>query len=433
MSESEAAKERHGEAVPRWGRVLLAALLALALLARLALALVLGTEWTAPRADSEAYLDVGLAVADGKGFERPGGMDGKPILADRMPGYPLVIAAAEASGQGPRALALIQSVLGVATMILAMAAAWRLAGLATATPWRAGFWAGLVAAALLAFDPFQVWATGLALPEVALGLALAATVAAGARFIEAAEARGRAWPWAMATGAALALAAYLDIAWAGLAVVVGVAALIAKDRRRFLSGWALGAAVLIVALAPWAVRNVVRLGAPVLVTSLGERLYLGTGGAGGDDVHWDVAALAPRPGEEQGLDEVGRDGSYLESAGERIARKPWAWLGRMAARGAGIWSPEGLGGLALPPMAGYTSLVPMGLLALAGVWVLRRRRAMLVWLLAAPAYMTVAYAALGGGPMDRLPVAPALAILGGVALAAALRPTGGKQPVAPLK
>ena len=428
MSESEAAKGCHGEAVPRWGRVLLVALLALALLARLALAIVLGTEWTAPRADSEAYLDLGLSIADGKGFERPAGPHGKPILADRMPGYPLVIAAAEASGQGPRALAMIQTVLGVATMILAMAAAWRLAGLATAAPWRAGFWAGLVAAALLAFDPFQVWATGLALPEVALGLALAATVAAGARFIEAAEARGRAWPWAMATGAALALAAYLDIAWAGLAIVAGVAALIAKDRRRFLSGWALGAAVLIVALAPWAVRNAVRLGSPVLVTSLGERLYLGTGG---DGATYDVAALAA--GEGQGLDEVGRDGSYLESAGERIARKPWAWLGRMAARGAGIWSPEGLGGLALPPMAGYTSLLPMGLLALAGVWVLRRRRAMLVWLLAAPAYMTVAYAALGGGPMDRLPVAPALAILGGVALAAALRTTGCKQPAAPLK
>jgi hypothetical protein len=86
-----------------------------------------------------------------------------------------------------------------------------------------------------------------------------------------------------------------------------------------------------------------------------------------------------------------------------------------------LWSPGPL--LAgdegpVHPLAGYTSLLPAAALAGAGVWVLRRRRALLVWLLAAPAYLTVVHAVVAAPAYDRLEVMPPLAVLGGVGLAA---------------
>ena len=66
-------------------------------------------------------------------------------------------------------------------------------------------------------------------------------------------------------------------------------------------------------------------------------------------------------------------------------------------------------------------LVPAMVLGLAGVWVMRRRRGALVWLLLGPAYVTVAGGLLCGGAMDRIAVMPSLAVLGGVGLAAVLQ------------
>jgi hypothetical protein len=72
------------------------------------------------------------------------------------------------------------------------------------------------------------------------------------------------------------------------------------------------------------------------------------------------------------------------------------------------------------PAAGYTSLLPTAVLALLGVWALRRDRAVLVWLLLAPLWLTLVQAVLGSAPPDRLAVMPPLAVLGGVGLVAIL-------------
>jgi CHASE2 domain-containing sensor protein len=114
-----------------------------------------------------------------------------------------------------------------------------------------------------------------------------------------------------------------------------------------------------------------------------------------------------------------------------ITCDPLKWLGRAAHRGAEIWSPwpaREPSGLPLPPVAGYTSLLPAGALALVGAWTLRRRAAVLVWLLAAPVYVTIAGAVLAGGVEDRLPVAPILAVMGGAGLAAIItRPSAEEE------
>jgi hypothetical protein len=78
-------------------------------------------------------------------------------------------------------------------------------------------------------------------------------------------------------------------------------------------------------------------------------------------------------------------------------------------------------------VAGYTSLLPAGALALVGIFTFRRRAAALVWLLAAPVYVTLAGAVLGGGVEDRLPVVPVLAVLGGAGMAALIAGPGVEQ------
>lgn len=428
-------------AAARRARMLLVALIALGLTVRLALALVMPEGRAAPTPDALSNLQIGRSLAAGEGFVLPAeprpdearlpsagpGSTAEPRspqkLADRMPGYPLMVAAAlRLAEQGIRLLTAAQAVLGAVAMAVAAYLAWRLGGT----------WAGAAAAALLVFDPYQVYACALVLPAVPLGLVLVALAGAGLKFIDISGRGGRAWPWAATAGLLAAAAAYLDWRMAGLAIVVGAAAALAPGRKRYLAGWAVGLAVLAVALAPWLVRNVLVLDRPVLTTDLGPRLYAGAappaeapkGVEQGRD--GEVAELTPPPG----LDETGQDLFYLRAATQRIAADPAGWLKGVAARAAEIWSPwpaREPGGLPLPPVAGYTSLLPAGALALVGIWTFRRRAAVLVWLLAAPVYVTVAGALLAGGVEERLPLAPVLAVLGGAGLAAMITRPGESE------
>ena len=216
----------------------------------------------------------------------------------------------------------------------------------------------------------------------------------------------------------MAAAAYFEPWAVGLVVPIGVAAAVARERRRFLAGWAAGAAVLLVCLAPWLIRNTVRLGVPILTTLTGERLFEGTLTQRG------LPLPSEKAREAEGLDEVGQDVFYLRSALGEMADAPAQWLKLAALRVGRLWSPgpilEG-GDEAIHPAAGYTSLLPTAALALAGIWALRRRRAALAWLLVAPVYVTAAAAVLAGGVENRLPLMPILAVLGGVGLAAMIR------------
>jgi len=422
------------EAAPqkRAARLMLAAVVALGLLARLALALMMGDGRATCLPESREYLAIGRSVADGNGFVLPGqsgpaeqtakehpapvaaAAAGRPKLARRMPGYPALVAAAERMTSMPlRAVLLFQAACGGLTLIIAAWASWRLAGL----------WAGLVAVALLAFDPYEVYFAALAVPVVPAGLALVAAMALGLKFIASVEARSRwAWVWAAGTGLAAAAAAYFDAWAAGLVVPVGVAAALAGLRRRLLAGWALGTAVLLVCLAPWMIRNTARLGAPILTTLTGERLFEGT--------PMQCSCGFPTRREAEGLDEVGQDVFYLKSALGEMADAPAQWLKLAALRVGRLWSLgpilEG-GDAVIHPAAGYTTLLPSATLALVGVWALRRRRAMAAWLLLAPLWLTVVHAVLAAPPEERFEVMPALAVLGGAGLMALV----GRQRQAP--
>lgn len=401
------------ESAPRTSapRLMIVALVAMGLVARLAIALLIGEGQAARLPESEEYLAIAKSVSAGDGFVLAKDGAGRLKLASRMPGYPLLVAVAERLAATPlRGLTVFQAACGAITLVIVAWAAARLAGM----------WAGLVAVALVAFDPYQVYFAALATPVVPTGLALAATMALGLEFLESAASSRWAWLWAAGAGVALAAAAYLQPWAAGLAIPAGVAAIVARRRRRVLAGWAVGTVVLVACLAPWLVRNVVQLGVPVLTTDTGARLH-------GAAEALQAAGAEGKKGEPAGQttepDEVRQDVFYLKLAAGLMADHPGAWLKGAARRVAGLWSPGSV--LAedealVHPAAGYTSLLPAAALAIAGAWALRRNRAILVWLILAPLWLTFVQAVLESQAPDRLAVMPPLAVVGGVGLLAIL-------------
>jgi len=396
----------------RPARVLVVALVSLGLLARLAPGLMMTPAQAARLPHAAPYLALARSLADGGGFVLTEGADedagGTTYLARRMPGYPLLVAAGKTLLAAPsRATLIVQALCGTASLVLAVWMAQRLAG-----PW-----AAVVAAALLAFDPYQAVLASLFAPVTLTGLALTAVAAAGVAYLGAVRTGRRAWPWAAAGGLALAAAVYLEVWTLALAPVALVAAAASRRRRRLLAGWTVGAAVLAAALAPWLARNADRLGVPVLSTDVCRRLWTGTAPGPGD-----TGPEADAPGPPEGLDEVGEGVFYLESAAERMASAPGRWLSRAFRRVGRLWSPilpEGLEDGPLGPAAGYTSLLPTALLAVAGLALLRRRGEVW-WLLLGGAAATVAHFVLAGWAGDRAAVMPPLAALGGAGLAALL-------------
>ena len=358
-------------------RLLLVALVLVGLVARLALAFIMDDDRATRLPESAAYLAIGRSVAAGHGFVLPDDAAGGPKVAHRMPGYPLILAAAQVRGETSiRTVLIFQAIAAVATLMLVAWAASRLAGQ----------WAAVVAAAMLTFDPFQVYFSAQVVPVTVLGLALAAVMLSGVKCLEAVEAgRRSAWLWAALGGLALAAAAYVEAWTVGLIVPAAVAALLSKRRKRLLAGWAVATAVLVLALAPWLVRNASSVGAPLRTTDLGA------------------------------------------------AERPAAWLATGVARAGRLWSPGRM--LAgddgpLRPVAGYTSLLPTAALAVAGLVALRRRAAGL-WLLLAPVYVTLVHVVLPGPGSDRLVVMPSLAVLAGVGLVALPgRGQGAARPAA---
>jgi len=396
----------------RSARLLLVALVSLGFVARLTLAFAMGDGHAARQPESAEYLAIARSVAEGDGFVLPAASTTGPAdggagadAARHMPGYPLILAAAEAAFDAPdRAVLIFQSLCGGATLIVVIAMAARLAGL----------WAAVVAAAMLTFDPYQVYFSAQMVPVVPVGLALVAVTALTLKFLGGvSNGARRGWVWAALAGLALAAATYLEAWAAGFVLLAGLAALAAKQRKRLLTGWAVAVAALVVALAPWLIRNAVEVGAPVLTTDAGLRLYEGTIPTGD-------RPEVPAPPE--GVDEVGRCVFYLRHAAGRIAEVPASWLGRAPHRVGRLWAPgsiTGADGGPLHPAAGYTSLLPTAALALVGLAVFRRRRVTL-WLLLAPVYVTLVHVVLPGPASDRLAVMPSLAVLGGVGVATLL-------------
>lgn len=224
---------------PRARRLVLVALLALALAVRLAAA------WMAPRmgGDSEFYLELGRNLLSHATF----GVDGQPTVA-REPGYPLFLAAVLAvAPDTPGSVAVAQAFLSTLVCGLVFLLTERLA---RSTGW------GFAALALCALNPYLVRFSATVLTET---LASAFLVGAVALLV-----LPRPGPRALlGAGVALGALTLTRVQYGLLVLVFGAVYLLVSDRSaRRLAGYAALGFVLV--MTPWWVRNYLSFGRIIL-------------------------------------------------------------------------------------------------------------------------------------------------------------------------
>lgn len=198
-------------------------------------------------ADSDSYLGAARSLVEQGRLNLQPGSD-QPILF-RTPGYPVFIGGIFAIfGQRLVPVLLLQAVLSAGTVLLAYVIA--------AKVWDAT--AGLVAAGLLAFDPFQIRAADWIANESVTALLLLAT--AGLGYVMFGDWRWRVWA-AAGLGAVLGVATlfrpstyYFPLV---VAMVVVVVSLVRRAPRALA---AIGVFLLAFAclVVPWQIRNHVR-------------------------------------------------------------------------------------------------------------------------------------------------------------------------------
>jgi 4-amino-4-deoxy-L-arabinose transferase-like glycosyltransferase len=195
------------------------------------------------RDDSSDYVRLGLLVAHGHGFGPTQLAAGGGPTAFRGPLYPLFLGAVfRLTGDSLTAARALQAVLGTVTVGLIGIIAWRLFDLRHA----------LVAAALAAvYPPLILVANGVLTESISLPLELGALAAA----LECRHRQRRRRELAVLSGLLVGLAILTRPA-NGVLLVPAVLLLLPKPWSwRGLTNAALAIALVLVALAPWQIRN----------------------------------------------------------------------------------------------------------------------------------------------------------------------------------
>jgi 4-amino-4-deoxy-L-arabinose transferase-like glycosyltransferase len=386
-----------------------AAIVGLALLLRLAWAWHLPPVLDPALPDQAGYLELGRNLLAGRGLVLHDERFGQDIRANRMPGYPLLIALC---GGRIGIVRTVQAALDASTVLAVwlLARRWLQRGPA------------LTAAATTALNPFLIYFSGLILSET-LTVALLAWA-----MVLLAHCRHLLWGTAL-----LALAVHVRPSMALLPALLacGTAAcrVTGSTRPRTLRGLAgaagLGLLLTAAILLPWAARNARALGTWVwLTTNGGITQYDGwnpvaTGAA--DQSFVQDPALA----ELAALGEVERDRAYADLA-RRAVREHWlarpADLARLTRHKiARTWSPIPLssqyGGNRLYVMAGLAFALPVALLALLGAAAGPLPVRVRLWLLLPALYLTLVHALSVGSLRYRMPAEPLLAVLAGAGVA----------------
>ena len=333
---------------------------------------------------------------------------GDEVYAFRTPGYPLFLAAC---GANVRLARVAQAGLDASTAlaIYLLARRWLRIG------------ASLLAAGLVALNPFLIYFSGLILSETLF----TAMLAWGLVLL--------VWkPNVVWGGIVLALSILVRPGAVGLPVVLGVAAVLARGRQwgsgevaiteapRF--SWPVGAtmvALTLLVLAPWAVRNHALLGEWVWLTSNGGvTKYDGFNpdATGASDQRF-LTSLQMR-----GLREIGelqRD-EYLSELADRWIRETCRTdktrLFKLTLTKIGrLWSPVPLsaefGGRALYKVVAMGWAIPFYALIVLGLWKGNLSTGSKWLLLTAAVYFTIVHALSVGSLRYRVPVEPVLAVL----------------------
>ncbi len=314
---------------------------------------------------------------------------------------------------------LFSCLLGVLSIVLVALAGRRIAGPVT----------GLVAAGIAAVYP-GMWLNDPLLMSETTGILTCAWITLAAyRFRDRRGAADAAW-----LGVALA-AVMLARAELALLAVVLVVPLVATARelawRRRIALVAVAAAVSALTIAPWTIYNLSRFSEPeYLSTGLGSTLAVTHCPASysGRYVGWwsfdCILALPPSPQERSERDVFYRRAAYdyIKHNERSLPRVAAARLGRTW----GVyrpWQQARLDTIELRPLVlskvGMVTLWPLEIAALAGVVVLRRRRVVLLPLLAVPIALSLASVAIYGTTRFRAAAEPAIVLLAAAAITAA--------------
>jgi len=361
--------------------------------------------------DSKAYRAIADNFVDGRGLVTTD-FAGRQRQADRMPGYPLTLAALRlAFAESDAVVVVAQSLLGAVSVALAYLLGRQVAGKT----------AGFVAAALVALSPWQVYFATVALTECWSTPLLLATILCTVRAADGTlGGTGRAcWAWAVGAGLCCAALGYVHPEFLALPLLVGLVAVIAPGRKRHLARWALAVVVVVAALAPWWIRNHTVLGGTVLATTrCGVTLYDGVGpqATGRSDMRFEQQ-LADQT---RTLDELAYDAYYRGESLRLIGDDPWRIAGLVPRKLLRLWSPTpnlAEGQRPLYRWASRLAYVPMVAGAMLGLVVLLRRPKHLVLLIAPVVMVTLIHAVLVGSIRYRVPIEPLLFVMAGVAAA----------------
>lgn len=379
--------------------------------------------------DQREYLALGRNLLHGQGLKFFDPRFGDDVWAFRTPGYPLVIAAC---GGSVPAVRVVQALLDTSTVLAAylLARRWLSQG------------ASLVAAGIVAVNPFLIYFTALILTETLFtcmlvwGMALIRGEGGRGRQGEG-ETRGEEDGSAGWRGTALWLLGVLILAASALVrqsalflpVLLAVAAALVNrgagtpyHRRWPLPVGATAVLLTFLVLLPWAWRNQQVLGEWVWTTSNGgitayDGLNPDASGAS------DQSFVASMP-ELRRMSELGRS-EYLSEQAKQFARQQPRRVVELALiKAARMWSPVPLsqeyGGWKYRTV-GLLYTVPLYLAVVVGVARGGKRgglpRAAQVFLLIPAIYFTAVHMLSVGSLRYRIPAEPPMAVIAASALA----------------
>jgi hypothetical protein len=373
------------------------------------LALVLRLGWGMTRAsdnrtidalpDQREYLSIAQNILNGQGAHFVDLRFDQVVYAYRMPGYSWLIALC---GCAPGVVRVVQAGLDTSTVLAVFLIARRLVG---SEP--AGEKASLIAAGLMAVNPFLIFFSGLILSETLFTAMLAWGMLA---LLSPAQ---RDWRWIFGV-ILLAISIYVRPSALLLAVVLAIG-----SGGFVLRGWlrgAVAAAVIFAALLPWAWRN----SRPQVVeewiwttTNEGITAYDGwnpaaTGGS-------DQSFISGMP-ELRGMGEAARSRYLAGRAREFVLSHPGRAMLLSVMKFGRLWSPVTLSERYSSPAYRAVALVycvPFDLLVLAGLIRGRLTRTAKMFLLLPAIYFTLVHMASVGSLRYLLPAIPPMGVVAG--------------------
>ncbi len=370
--------------------------------------------------DQNEYLELGHNLRDGRGLNFIDPRFNDTVYAYRTPGYPFFIAAL---GANVKLIRIVQAIIDSLNVL--------------AVYWLAGRWLtvgrSLFCAALLAFNPFLIYFSGLILSETVFTAMLIWGMAMLLNRIKHPKGSSTAW---FAGAILLVLSILVRPSALLLPVILGVIAAFVDRGIPRPCDWpglppvtTLMLVLTLFVLLPWAWRNQRVLKSWIwTTTNSGMTLYDGfnpdaTGAS-------DQTFVRSMP-QLRAMDEVARSEYLADQARQYVRQQPGRSLQLTAIKIARTLSP-------LPLSAEYGTdwrligvsllyMLPLDILAIAGLWTGGIPRSAKVFLLAPLLYFTIVHAASVGSLRYRIPADVPIAILAGMGTAAFGRMTHNRS------